>query len=240
MTSASVSAVDVRTTMKFTYYGHSCFSVEIKGITILFDPFISGNELARSIDLNTLHADYLVVSHGHFDHILDAVAIAKRTMATVIANFEITTWFGNHGITNVHTLNPGGKSGFDFGIVKCFLAQHSSSFPDGSYAGVACGFAVVSEEGNFYYSGDTGLSLDMQLVSQSTELDYAVLPVGDHLTMGVEDAIQAARLLETGKVVGVHFDTFPQIVIDHQNAIELFQAAGMDLMLLDIGEVIEI
>lgn len=226
--------------MKFTYYGHSAFSVEIRGITILFDPFISGNELATAVGLDTLPADYIVISHGHFDHILDAAAVARRTQATVIANFEITTWFGHQGITNVHTLNPGGKSRFDFGLVRCFLAQHSSSFPDGSYAGVACGFAVASEEGNFYYSGDTGLSLDMQLVSQSMELDYAVLPVGDHLTMGVEEAIQAARLLETGKVIGVHFDTFPQIVIDHQNAIELFRASGVDLLLLDIGEVIEI
>ena len=226
--------------MKFTYYGHSAFSADIKGIIVLFDPFISGNELARAIDLDKLHADYIVISHGHFDHILDAVAIARRTGATVIANFEITTWLGNQGISNIHTLNPGGKSRFDFGLVRCFLAQHSSSFPDGSYAGVACGFAVASEEGNFYYSGDTGLSLDMQLVSQSTDLDYAILPVGDSLTMGAEEAIQAARLLDVGKVIGVHFDTFPQIVIDHQKTIELFRESGIDLMLLDIGEVIEI
>jgi len=226
--------------MKFTYYGHSAFAVEVKGITILFDPFISGNELARAIDIDALHADYIVISHGHFDHILDAVAIAKRTMATVIANFEIITWFNAQGISNVHTLNPGGKTRFDFGLVRCFLAQHSSSFPDGSYAGIACGFAVASEEGNFYYSGDTGLSLDMQLVSRSTVLDYAILPVGDRLTMGIEEAIQAARLLEASKVIGVHFDTFPQIVIDHQQAVALFQASGIDLMLLGVGEVVEI
>ncbi|GGM97123.1 UPF0173 metal-dependent hydrolase [Dyadobacter beijingensis] len=226
--------------MKFTYYGHSAFSVDIKGITLLFDPFISGNGLAEAIQVDELHADYIIISHGHFDHILDAVSIAKRTTATVIANFEITTWFGNQGIANVHTLNPGGKSRFDFGVVRCFLAQHSSSFPDGSYAGVACGFAMATDEGNFYYSGDTGLSLDMQLVPQTTALDFAVLPVGDHLTMGVEEAIQAARLLEADKVIGVHFDTFPQIVIDHQNAVALFLSAGIDLMLLDIGEVIEI
>lgn len=226
--------------MKFTYYGHSAFSVEINGITVLFDPFISGNTLAGDIDVEALRADYIIISHGHFDHILDAVAIARRTSATVIANFEITTWFGNQGVTHLHTLNPGGKFRFDFGLVRCFIAQHSSSFPDGSYAGVACGFAIASEEGNFYYSGDTGLSLDMQLVRQTTTLDFAVLPVGDNLTMGLEEAMQAARLLDTSKVIGVHFDTFPQIEIDHQSAIELFRDSGFDLLLLSIGEVIEI
>ena len=226
--------------MKFTYYGHSCFSVVAGGKTLLFDPFMTPNELAKSIDVDKVAADYIFVSHGHFDHMTDVVRIAKRTGAKVLGNWELYGWFNKGGLKNTHPINPGGQFTFDFGTVKCFIAQHSSSLPDGSYGGVASGFAFRTADGNFYYSGDTGLTLDMQLVPNWAKVDFAVFPVGDGLTMGGEDAIHAARMVGANVVVGVHYDTFGFIKIDHAKAVESFQKAGLKLHLLDIGNTVEL
>ncbi len=221
--------------MKLTYYGHSCFSVVAGGKILLFDPFVTPNELAKAIDVDKIPADYIFVSHGHYDHIFDAVRIAKRTGAKIFGNWELYDWFNKHDLKNTHPINPGGQVAFDFGTIKSFVAQHSSSFPDGSYAGVACGFAFKTPNGNFYYSGDTGLTLDMQLVPAWAKLDFAVLPIGDDLTMGAEDAIKAARFVGVKKVIGVHYDTFPFIKIDHKRAVVAFAKEGMELYLQDIG-----
>ena len=226
--------------MKFTYYGHSCFSVFAGGKTLLFDPFVTPNPLASGIDVDVITADFIFVSHAHFDHTADAIRIGKRTGAKVLGTWELYQWLNKSGLQNTHPINPGGQFTFDFGTVKCFAAQHSSSLPDGSYGGVACGFAFRTPDGNFYYSGDTGLTLDMQLVPDWAPLDFAVLPIGDGLTMGVDDAIKAARLTRVNKVVGVHYDTFDFIKIDHRRAIESFRAAGLALHLLSIGQVIEL
>ncbi|RYZ98815.1 MAG: metal-dependent hydrolase [Sphingobacteriaceae bacterium] len=226
--------------MKFTYYGHSCFSIEINGKNILFDPFITPNELAKSIDVDTIPADYIFVSHGHFDHINDAVSIAKRTGAKVVANWEVKDWFIKNGVDNVHPLNPGGQWAFDFGWVKAVVAQHSSSMPDGSYGGVPCGFVFKTSTGNFYYAGDTALTLDMQLIPKWATPDFAILPIGDNLTMGVDDAIEAAKMVNTKQVIGVHYDTFGLIMVNHQKAFEKFSADGVTLHLPAIGSTIEI
>jgi L-ascorbate metabolism protein UlaG (beta-lactamase superfamily) len=226
--------------MKITYYGHSCFAAEITGKHLLFDPFITPNELARAIDVDKIQADYIFVSHGHFDHIADVVRIAKRTGAKVLGNWELYEWFNKNDLKNSHPINPGGQFAFDFGTVKSFTAQHSSSLPDGSYGGVAAGFAFKTPNGNFYYSGDTGLTLDMQLVSAWVKPDFAVLPIGDGLTMGAEDAIKAAQYVGVNKVVGVHYDTFGFIMIDHAKAIERFTEAGLRLYLLNIGSEVEL
>jgi L-ascorbate metabolism protein UlaG (beta-lactamase superfamily) len=226
--------------MKFTYYGHSCFSIFTGGKTLLFDPFVTPNELACAIDVDKIQADYIFVSHAHEDHMADAIRIANKTGAKVLANWELYEWFNKSGLKNTYPINPSGQVTFDFGTVKCFIAQHSSSLPDGSYGGTACGFAFKTGDGNFYYSGDTGLTLDMQLVPDWAEPDFAVLPVGDVLTMGVEDAIKAARFVGVRKVVGVHYDTFDFIKIDHLKAIESFKAAGMTLHLLEVGSVTEL
>jgi L-ascorbate metabolism protein UlaG (beta-lactamase superfamily) len=226
--------------MKLTYYGHSCFSVFAGGKHLLFDPFITPNELAKAIDINEIAADYIFVSHGHFDHVFDVVQIAKRTGAMVLGNWEIYDWFNKQGLTNTHPINPGGKFSFDFGTVKCVTAIHSSSMPDGSYGGVASGYVFKTPNGNFYYSGDTGLTLDMQLIAKWAKLDFAVLPIGDGLTMGVEDAIEAARYTGAKKVVGVHYDTFGFIKIDHDQAIFDFANAGLSLYLPGIGNVIDL
>jgi L-ascorbate metabolism protein UlaG (beta-lactamase superfamily) len=226
--------------MKFTYYGHSCFSVFAGGKHLLFDPFITPNELAASINVDEIEADYIFVSHGHYDHIFDAVRIAKRTGAMVLGNYELYDWFNKQGLTNTHPINPGGKFTFDFGTVKSFTAVHSSSLPDGSYAGVASGYAFKTPDGNFYYAGDTGLTLDMQLVATWAKLDFAVLPIGDGLTMGVEDAITAADLCGANNIVGVHFDTFGYIKIDHNEAAAAFSAAGKTLHMFEVGAVTDL
>jgi L-ascorbate metabolism protein UlaG (beta-lactamase superfamily) len=225
--------------MKIKYYGHSCFAVVAGGKNLLFDPFISGNELAKDIDIDKIPADYIFVSHGHFDHMLDVVQIANRTGAMVVGSWELYDYFSKQGIKNIHPLNPGGKIDFDFGKVKAFMAQHSSSFPDGSYAGVASGFAFQTTEGNFYYSGDTALTLDMSLVAKWANLDFAVFPVGDVLTMGIEDAIEAARMVNVSKVLGVHYDTFGFIKLDKSQVVKDFNGAGISLILPSIGESIE-
>jgi L-ascorbate metabolism protein UlaG (beta-lactamase superfamily) len=226
--------------MKITYYGHACFSVVAGGKHLLFDPFISGNELAKHIRVEDIPADYIFVSHGHFDHTQDVVAIAQRTNATVVGSWELYNYFSKQGVKNTHPLNPGGKFSFDFGAVKAVPAQHSSSFADGSYAGVASGFIIRSADGNFYYSGDTALTLDMSLVPKWAPIDFAVFPIGDVLTMGVDDAAEAAKLVNTKKVVGVHYKTFGLIQIDKEEATSTFEKAGLSLLLPGIGETIEV
>jgi L-ascorbate metabolism protein UlaG (beta-lactamase superfamily) len=222
--------------MKTTYYGHSCFSVQIKNKTILFDPFITPNELAKSIDVNKVPADYILISHAHDDHIADALSIAKRTGALIVTGFELAEWFGKQGAPKTHPLNPGGTLKLDGCRVKCVNAIHSSSLPDGSYGGIAGGFVVESDEGNFYYSGDTALTMDMKLIGESTKLKFAVLCIGDNFTMGAEDAIKTADFVQCNEVMGVHFDTFPPIKIDHRATIEKFAAKGKKLHLLKPGE----
>ncbi len=220
--------------MNFTYYGHACFAVEIGSRTLLFDPFISSNPLAKAVDLPSVKADYILVSHGHGDHLADAVAIAKRTGATVIAPYEVAQWLGKQGAPKIHPINHG-ASQFDFGRLRFVNAIHSSSLPDGAYGGNPGGFVVESDAGNFYYSGDTALTRDMELIGESVRLAFAVLCIGGNFTMDVDDAIRAAKFVACDNIVGVHYDTFPPIVIDHEKALEKFRAAGLRLHLLKIG-----
>ncbi len=222
--------------MKLTYYGHSCFGVTVSGRTLLFDPYISANPLAKGVALDQVPADYILISHGHEDHLADAESIARRTGAQLISNYEIIVWYANRGLTHGHPLNHGGGWTFDFGRVKYVNAVHSSMLPDGTYGGNAGGFVIESAEGNFYYSGDSALTLDMKLIGESVLLDFAVLCIGDNFTMGIEDAIRAADFIRCNRILGVHYDTFPPIQIDRVAALERFRAAGKDLVLLNPGE----
>lgn len=225
--------------MNITYYGHSCFSVEINSKHLLFDPFISPNELAKAININTVKADYILISHGHEDHIADAVAIAKRTGAKVICTWEISVWLNKQGIENVHPMNIGGKVKLDFGSVKCVNAVHSSSLPDGSNGGNPMGFVVESTEGNFYYTGDTALTYDMKLIGEYRQINFAFLPIGDNFTMGIDNAIIASDFINCKDIIGMHYDTFGYIKIDHAEAEKKFNQSGKKLTLLKIGETIE-
>lgn len=222
--------------MKLTFYGHACFSVQIKNRTLLFDPFITPNELAKSVDVNKVPADYILVSHGHGDHIADAVSIAKRTGAMLISNYEVANWCGQQGAPKTHPLNHGGSIKLDFGSAKFVNAIHSSGLPDGTYGGNPGGFVIESSEGNFYFSGDTALTLDMKLIGESTKLKFAALCLGDNFTMGVDDAIKASDFVGCNEILGVHFDTFQPIKIDHRAATEKFSAKGKRLYLLKPGE----
>ncbi len=226
--------------MKLTYYGHSTFLVEVGGKKILFDSFISYNELAKNIDIHSIKTDYIFLSHGHIDHIADCIAIAKRTNAKVVCSFEIHEWLNKQEVSNTHPMNTGGKWKFDFGTVKCVVAQHSSGLPDGSYGGNPMGFIFTTTEGNFYYSGDTALTLDMQLIPHWAKLNYCVLPIGDNFTMDVADAVKAADFIECNTIIGVHYNTFGFIKIDTEQAIKYFADAGKKLLLPKIGETIDV
>jgi L-ascorbate metabolism protein UlaG (beta-lactamase superfamily) len=226
--------------MKFTFYGHSSFAVEVKGKKIVFDPFITHNELAKSIDINKIEADYIFISHGHDDHIADLIVLARRTNATVVGSFEITTWLGKQGLEKVHPMNTGGKWAFSCGTVKCVVAHHSSGLPDGSYGGNPLGFLFTTEEGNFYFAGDTALTLDMQLIPRFAKLDFAVLPIGDNFTMGADDAIVAAEFIQCKRIIGVHYDTFGYIKIDKEKVTQQFANAGLELLLPAIGSSIDL
>jgi L-ascorbate metabolism protein UlaG (beta-lactamase superfamily) len=226
--------------MKITYYGHSCFGVNVNGKNLLFDPFISPNELAKHIDVNTVEADYILVSHGHEDHLADVQTIAQRTGAKIVSNFEIVTWFASKGLENGHPMNHGGNWEFDFGTVQYVNAIHSSTLPDGKSGGNPGGFIVKTSEGSFYFAGDTALTKDMQLFGEQNQFSFVMLPLGDNFTMGVDDAVIAAQYLQCNKIVGMHYDTFPYIVIDKKQAVNKFKEAGKDLILIEIGKTIEL
>ncbi len=220
--------------MNAIYYGHSCFAVELGQHTLLFDPFISPNPLAAGIELNSIRADFILVSHGHSDHLADAVALAKRTGATVIAGYEVATWLGRNGAPKIHPINHG-STRLEFGRLRYVTAIHSSSLPDGAYGGNPGGFVVESQHGNFYYSGDTGLTSDMKLIGETTKLNFAALCLGGNFTMDVAEAVMAAQFIRCDQIMGVHYDTYPPVKINHQEAIGQFAAAGKTLHLLKIG-----
>ncbi len=222
--------------MKITFYGHSCFGIETGGNHLLFDPFISPNPAASSIDIDSIPCDYLLISHGHGDHVADAVAIAKRTGATVMGNFEVISWFNKQGIEKTRGMNTGGQVVFPFGTVKFVNAIHSSTMPDGSPGGIPGGFVVTTPGSRFYYSGDTALTYDMKLIGEYQRPDFAFLCMGDNFTMGPEDAVIAAEFIQCDRIIGMHFDTFPPIQIDHDKAQADFHAAGKKLILPKIGE----
>lgn len=226
--------------MKITYYGHSCFGVQFNGYNLLIDPFISPNELAKDIDVNAIPADYILISHGHQDHLADAERIAKRTGAKIISNFEIVSWYGEKGVKG-HPLNHGGKTKFDFGIVKYVNAVHSSSLPDSTYGGNQGGFVVWNDKKCFYFAGDTALTMDMKLIPMTCpKVDFCILPIGDNFTMGYEDATIASDFVECDKVVGCHYDTFGYIKINQDDAVKAFNDKGKSLLLPAIGETIEV
>ncbi|WP_291097354.1 MULTISPECIES: metal-dependent hydrolase [unclassified Flavobacterium] len=225
--------------MKITFYGHASLGIEVGGKHILVDPYISANPEAAHIDIKSLKADYILLTHAHSDHILDVEAIAKRTSAIIVSNYEVASHFGEKGF-KYHPMNHGGSWNFDFGKVRFVNAIHSSSFPDGGYGGNPGGFVIESEHKNIYISGDIALTMDMKLIPMRTKLDLAIFPIGNNFTMDVDDAIIASDFVECDKILGVHYDTFGYIVINHEDSIRKFFDKGKDLMLLEIGESIEL
>ena len=234
------SHTSIKHPMKVTYYGHSSFGIEIAGKHLLFDPFITPNPLAASIKVSEIKVDYMLLSHAHMDHIADVPFIAENNEAMVVSNFELYEHFSKQCITKIRPMNPGGAFTTKEGItIKAVTAIHSSSFNDGSYGGVAMGYVISSKEGSFYFAGDTALTYDMKLIGESTGLKFVMLPIGDNFTMGADDAIKASRFLECDNIIGMHYDTFDIIKIDHNAAKAKFEKAGKKLTLFNIGETKE-
>jgi L-ascorbate metabolism protein UlaG (beta-lactamase superfamily) len=224
--------------MKVTYYGHSSFGVEAGGKTLLFDPFISGNPLAASIKIDGIKADFILLSHAHQDHVLDAEAIAKKTGATIVCNYEVYLYYSKKGLKNIRPMNPGGTFNVGNGLkIKCVVAIHTSTFDDGANGGMPMGFVVSSPEGSFYFAGDTALTYDMKLIAEHFALKFAFLPIGDNFTMGVEDAISACDFIRCNNIIGMHFNTFDIIKINEAEAKSKFEKAGKSLTLMNIGEI---
>lgn len=226
--------------MQLTYYGHASFSLVINNKHILVDPYITGNPSAAGINPDSIQADFILVTHGHGDHIADLITIAGRTGAKVIANAEIADWLETKGIKNVHPLNQGGFIDFEFGKLRAVNAIHSSGLPDGSYGGNPLGFVINTAEGNLYIAGDTALTMDMQLIPYWSILDFAILPIGGNYTMDAADAVIASDFIKCDKIVGIHYNTFDIIKIDTQVAQDLFSQAGKSLILPEPGATMEI
>lgn len=224
--------------MQITYYGHSCFLINTEGKKLLFDPFITPNELAKDVDIDAIKPDYIILSHGHQDHVADVERIYKNSRAMLVSNFEVVSWFGNKGVEHVHPMNHGGRKEFEWGSLKMVNAIHSSSLPDGSYGGNPAGFVVQTESKTFYYAGDTALTMDMKLIGEEFKIDFAFMPIGDNFTMGIHDAVKAADFVGTKTIIGMHYDTFPYITIDLDDAHKVAAKAGKELKLLQIGEPI--
>ncbi len=226
--------------LNIQYLGHSCFMIDDGTHRLLFDPFITGNPLAEAIDIKSLMPHYILVSHGHADHIADCVEIAHQSNAKIICNYEVGEWLRKQGITQIQQGNYGGKLHYDFGFVKIVNAVHSSMMPDETYGGNPIGFLINIAGKNIYYAGDTGLTMDMKLIPMWCKLDMALLPIGNTFTMDVDDAIVASNFIECNQIIGMHYDTFPPIKIDHEEAKKKFADAGKTLNLLWIGESMEL
>lgn len=198
--------------IRITWYSHACFMIDTGVAKLLTDPFLTGNPLAP-VKPEEVYADYILVSHGHGDHVGDTVAMAKRTGATVIANFEIQSWLAAQGVEKTHPQHIGGGFDYPWGRVKLTMAQHGSALPDGSYGGNPCGFLFYINGKKIYHACDTGLFYDMKLIGEEG-IDLAILPIGDNFTMGPADALRAVKLIEPAQVVPIHYDTFDIIKQD--------------------------
>lgn len=226
--------------MQLTYYGHASFGLELNGKMLLFDPFITPNELAQHVDVDSIEADYILLTHAHQDHVADVERIGKRTGATIISNFEIATYYNKKGFKH-HPMNHGGKVKLDFATIKYVNAAHTSNFADGTYGGNPGGFVIWTDDVCFYHAGDTALIWDMKLIPMTCpKLNFAILPIGDNFTMGYEDAVLASDFIECNTIVGCHYDTFGYIKIDHAAAKKAFSDNGKTLILPEIGKTVTI
>ncbi len=225
--------------MKVTYYGHATILLETEKAKLLFDPFITPNELAKGVDIDSIKPDYILLTHGHVDHVADLFTIQTNSDAKVICIAEIQGWLNNNDVDKVHGMNIGGSYAFDFGRVKMVNAIHSSSMPDGTYGGDPAGYVIYADGKTIYIAGDTALTYDMKLLADE-KLDWAFLPIGDNYTMGTEDAVKAASFINCKNIIGVHFDTFPPIRLDHEATKSKFAAAGLNFVLPEIGQTIEL
>ena len=224
---------------KLTWYGHATLGLETGGYKLLIDPFFSGNP-AASTTAEAVDADYILVSHGHGDHVGDTLEIVERTGAGVISNAEIAGWFGKQGVEKTHPQHLGGGFKHPFGYLKLTLALHGSALPDGSYGGNPAGFLLTTNDGKkVYMAQDTGLFGDMQLIGDEG-IDLAVIPIGDNFTMGPDDALRAVKFLRPKRVIPIHYNTWDLIA---QNPISWAERVEKEtqakVVVLNAGESFE-
>ena len=226
--------------MKLTYLSHSCFLIETSSHRLIVDPFLTGNPLAK-VKSSEIDCDYILVSHGHEDHLGDAVELSKRTGAIIIANFEVAMTCAKRGAEKVHPMNPGGGWDFPFGRVKLTVAHHSSSNQtlDGFvYLGNPCGILIEADGKIVYHAGDTALFGDMKLIGELNLIDVAILPIGDNFTMGPEDAAIAAGFLDAKLSIPMHYNTFDLIKVDPLRFTKKVEANGRCAKIMEIGETV--
>lgn len=225
---------------KFTWYGHATLGLETDGYKLLIDPFFTGNPVA-SATADEVEADYILVSHGHGDHVGDTVAIAARTGATAIANAEIASWLAKQGVEKTHGQHLGGGFQYPFGYLKLTLALHGSALPDGSYGGNPAGFLLTTNDGKkIYMAQDTGLFGDMGLIGDEG-IDLAVLPIGDNFTMGPDDALKAVQFLRPKTVIPIHYNTWDLIAQNPVSWADRVKAETQaNVVVLQAGESFEL
>ena len=224
--------------MKIKYHGHSFVKVENNKYYILFDPFLSGNPTAKTKP-EDLKCDFVILTHGHGDHISDAITVSKNNNATIISSFEIANYAAAKGV-NSHPLGIGGGNNFPFGRVKLTIAHHSSSFPDGSYAGNPAGVLLYIDGKTIYHAGDTALFYDMKLIGEMNKIDLAFLPIGDNFTMGIDDAVKAAEFINADLTVPIHYNTFDYIKANPEDFKKKVESIGKKCSIINIGESVEI
>lgn len=218
---------------KITFLGHSAFYMEGEKGKLVIDPFLTGNPVAQ-IKPEDLKVDFVLLTHGHGDHIGDAVDIAKANNATIIAPFELANYCADQG-ANVHPMHIGGARQFPFGKVKLTIAHHGSAAPNGTYTGNPCGFLITMDGKTFYHSGDTGLFYDMKLIGEMNSIDVAVLPIGDNFTMGVDDAVKATEFLKPKMVIPMHFKTFDVIDVEPGDFVSKVKVLGFNSEILAVN-----
>jgi L-ascorbate metabolism protein UlaG (beta-lactamase superfamily) len=225
--------------MKLKYFSHSAFQITTEsGKVILIDPFLDGNPTSP-VKSDDVVADYILLTHAHGDHLGDTLKIAKEHNATVIAVNELADYCTEKGL-NAHNMHIGGGHDFEFGRVKFTIAHHGSLSPDNHFGGEPAGIIVTIDGKTLYHAGDTGIFLDMKLIGEMNNIDYALLPIGDNFTMGVDDAVKAAEFLNADISIPIHYDTFPVIEASPNEFKVKLEALGKKSIVLEYGQEIEL
>ncbi|HEX2787214.1 MAG TPA: metal-dependent hydrolase [Ignavibacteria bacterium] len=224
--------------MKITYHGHSCIQINSGKDSIIIDPFITGNPAAK-VKAKDIECNYIILTHGHADHFGDTIEISGENDATIIATAEIA-YYCDRMHRKTHAMNLGGCYEFSFGTIKLTLAHHSSSLPDGSYAGEPAGAIVNIDGKTIYHAGDTALFYDMKLIGELNKIDYAFLPIGDNFTMGPDEAVKAAEFINANTIIPIHYNTFDVIKQDAQNFKRKIEAIGKKCIVMNPEDSFEV